>query len=252
MTGPVLELKNVNKSFGALQVTRDVSLSLMAGARHALIGPNGAGKTTLVHQITGHLMPSSGTILLGDADITHAPPERRVKLGMARTFQINSLFNRLTLAENVGLALGARHGLDARLWGRLVEQDDVVEEGAALLADLGLLPLADRRISDLAYGQRRFVELALALALRPKVLLLDEPLAGVPSSESGMLFELLNRLPEDVAVLIIEHDMDLVFRFAKRITVLVEGRMLMEGTVQEVRTDQRVRDVYLGKAHDHG
>jgi branched-chain amino acid transport system ATP-binding protein len=249
MTSAVLELKNLNKSFGALEVTRDVSLRLAAGARHALIGPNGAGKTTLVHQITGHLKPSSGTILLGDIDITDAPPERRVKLGMARTFQINSLFPRLTIAENVGLALGARYGFDRKLSGTLSAKRAVIDEGTALLSELGLLDLAGRRVADLAYGQRRFIELALALALKPKVLLLDEPLAGVPSSESGTLFELVNRLPEDVAVLIIEHDMDVVFRFAQRITVLVEGRVLMEGSVQEVRADRRVRDVYLGGAH---
>ncbi len=246
-----LELQGLCKQFGQLKVTQDVSLTLEKGVRHALIGPNGAGKSTLVHQITGLIPPSRGRVLLNGADITDLSPEKRVKLGLARTFQINSLFNRLTVAENIGLAISAREGRDGRLFSSITQSPELMDEAAALLHSLGLLDLADRVISDLAYGQRRLIEIALALALKPSVLLLDEPVAGVPSTEGARLFDLLERLPQDVAVLVIEHDMDLVFRFAQRITVLVEGAVLVEGSVKEVRADPRVRAVYLGERH-HG
>ncbi|MFA7625076.1 MAG: ABC transporter ATP-binding protein [Pusillimonas sp.] len=246
-----LELQGLCKQFGQLKVTQDVSLTLEKGVRHALIGPNGAGKSTLVHQITGLISPSRGRVLLNGADITDLSPEKRVKLGLARTFQINSLFNRLTVAENIGLAISAREGRDGRLFSSITQSPELMDEAAALLHSLGLLDLADRVISDLAYGQRRLIEIALALALKPSVLLLDEPVAGVPSTEGARLFDLLERLPQDVAVLVIEHDMDLVFRFAQRITVLVEGAVLVEGSVKEVRADPRVRAVYLGERH-HG
>lgn len=246
-----LELQGLSKQFGQLKVTQNVDLRLEKGVRHALIGPNGAGKSTLVHQITGLLEPSKGRVLLNGADITGVSPEKRVKLGLARTFQINSLFNRLTVAENMGLALSAREGRDGRLFSSITQSPAIMEEAAELLRSLGLLDLADKVISDLAYGQRRLIEIALALALKPSVLLLDEPVAGVPSTEGARLFDLLERLPQDVAVLVIEHDMDLVFRFAQRITVLVEGAVLVEGTVKEVRSDPRVRVVYLGERH-HG
>ncbi|HET9822046.1 MAG TPA: ABC transporter ATP-binding protein [Burkholderiaceae bacterium] len=248
---PALELVGLSKRFGALAVTQDVHLSLPPGARHALIGPNGAGKSTLVNQITGVLAPDGGTVRVGGVDVTRLAPERRVKLGLARTFQINSLFLRLTVAEHVALALAARAGLDARLGAPLGARQALVDEAAERLGALGLLGLAARPVAELAYGQRRQVEIALALALDPKVLLLDEPVAGVPSAEGHALFDLLERLPEQVAVLVIEHDMGLVFRFARRITVLVEGAVLLEGSVDEVRRDERVRDVYLGKRH-HG
>lgn len=246
-----LELQGLSKQFGQLKVTQNVDLRLEKGVRHALIGPNGAGKSTLVHQITGLLEPSKGRVLLNGADITGLSPEKRVKLGLARTFQINSLFNRLTVAENMGLALSAREGRDGRLFSSITQSPALMEEAAELLRSLGLLDLADKVISDLAYGQRRLIEIALALALKPSVLLLDEPVAGVPSTEGARLFDLLERLPQEVAVLVIEHDMDLVFRFAQRITVLVEGAVLVEGTVKEVRSDPRVRAVYLGERH-HG
>ena len=246
-----LELQGLCKQFGQLKVTQDVSLTLEKGVRHALIGPNGAGKSTLVHQITGLISPSRGRVLLNGTDITDLSPEKRVKRGLARTFQINSLFNRLTVAENIGLAISAREGRDGRLFSSITQSPELMDEAAALLHSLGLLDLADRVISDLAYGQRRLIEIALALALKPSVLLLDEPVAGVPSTAGARLFDLLERLPQDVAVLVIEHDMDLVFRFAQRITVLVEGAVLVEGTVKEVRADPRVRAVYLGERH-HG
>jgi branched-chain amino acid transport system ATP-binding protein len=245
-----LELQGLCKQFGQLKVTQDVNLKLEKGVRHALIGPNGAGKSTLVHQITGLLKPSRGKVLLNGQDITGLAPEKRVKLGLARTFQINSLFNRLTVAENIGLALTARENRDGRLFSNITTSPDLMDEAAELLRSLGLLDLAGKVISDLAYGQRRLIEIALALALKPAVLLLDEPVAGVPSTEGHRLFDLLERLPQDVATLVIEHDMDLVFRFAQRITVLVEGAVLVEGSVKEVRNDPRVRAVYLGERHN--
>ena len=248
---PALELRGLSKRYGALAVTRDVSLALPIGARHALIGPNGAGKSTLVNLITGVVPPGAGTVLIAGTDISRLAPEQRVKRGLARTFQINSLFMPLTVAENIGLALAAREGLDGRLGAPLAARTALVDEAAAGLRALGLLTLAQRTVRELAYGQRRQVEIALALALRPQVLLLDEPVAGVPSTEGRALFDLLERLPENVAVMVIEHDMGLVFRFARRITVMVEGAVLMEGSVDEVRSDPRVRDVYLGKRH-HG
>jgi branched-chain amino acid transport system ATP-binding protein len=248
---PALELRGLSKRYGALAVTRDVSLALPIGARHALIGPNGAGKSTLVNLITGVVPPGAGTVLIAGTDISRLAPEQRVKRGLARTFQINSLFMPLTVAENIGLALAAREGLDGRLGAPLAARTALVDEAAAGLRALGLLTLAQRTVRELAYGQRRQVEIALALALRPQVLLLDEPVAGVPSTEGRALFDLLERLPENVAVMVIEHDMGLVFRFARRITVMVEGAVLVEGSVDEVRSDPRVRDVYLGKRH-HG
>jgi len=246
-SGAALEISGLYKNFGALKVTQDVSLALQPGARHALIGPNGAGKTTLVNQITGVIKPDKGTIRLFGNDITGATPERRVALGVVRTFQIISLFLRLTVAENIGLAIAASLKLDAKPWGSLRDDDRVVEGVAELLDRLGLTSVARRKVSELGYGQRRLVEIALALALKPKVLLLDEPAAGVSSRDLGLLLEILSRLPKEIAVLVIEHDMSLVFRFAQRITVLVGGAKLVEGTVDEVRNNQQVRDVYLGR-----
>ncbi len=251
MSMPALELRGLKKRFGALAVTQDVHLALAEGARHALIGPNGAGKSTLVNQITGVLQPDAGQVIVAGEDVSRLSPEQRVKRGLARTFQINSLFLPLTVAENVALALAARAGLDARIGAPLATRRTLVDEAAERLHALGLLSMAARPVRELAYGQRRQVEIALALALDPKVLLLDEPVAGVPQAEGRALFDLLERLPERVAVLVIEHDMALVFRFARRITVLVEGAVLLEGSVDQIRSDPRVRDVYLGKRH-HG
>jgi branched-chain amino acid transport system ATP-binding protein len=246
MSPPALAIDGISKNFGGLQVSRNVSLTLEVGARHALIGPNGAGKTTLVHMVSGLLQPSSGSIRLAGADITHLAPERRVGLGLARTFQISSLFPSLTVAENVGLAFEARFGLDHRLWGSLRRRTEILDEAAALLHRVGLLDLAPKCVADLPYGQRRLVEIALVLALEPKTLLLDEPAAGLAASDRGALLDLLLRMPESLSILVIEHDMSLVFRMAQRITVLVEGKVLTEGSVAEIRADPRVRDVYLG------
>jgi branched-chain amino acid transport system ATP-binding protein len=251
MTAPALQVEGLHKNFGGIYVTRNVDLQLPVGARHALIGPNGAGKTTLVNQLTGTIKPAAGIVRLFGDDITTMSPERRVELGLVRTFQINSLFMNLTAAENVGLAVLASKGLDAKPWGRIRFNPEVVDRVAELLAAVRLLDLASARIRDLSYGHRRLVEIALALALQPKVLLLDEPAAGVPARDVGVLLQILSELPEDLAVLLIEHDMNVVFRFARSISVLVEGAVLTEGTVEQVRADERVHQVYLGR-RGHG
>jgi len=244
-----LEIRNLKKAFGGLEVTRDVSLTVAAGARHALIGPNGAGKSTLVNLITGVLKPSGGEILLGGSGIGNLSQAERVKRGLARTFQINSLFPTMTVAENVALAMVAHDGADARVLGNISRDPALAARIEEHLLRLNLSDTADRPVSNLSYGQQRIVEVALALALRPNVLLLDEPAAGLAAKDVEMLLDLLKGLPDTVSVLIIEHDMDLVFRFAQTITVLVDGRVLLTGTPEEVRKDQRVRDVYLGRRH---
>jgi branched-chain amino acid transport system ATP-binding protein len=244
-----LETRGLCKRFGAIQVTSNVDLKISHGARHALIGPNGAGKTTLVNLCTGMFKPSSGAILLNGNDITAVSPQRRVGGGLVRTFQINTLFSQLTVAENLAIPVAQRLGRSWRPWG-LTDRDRAVTDAVVrLLDDLKLLPLAAKKIADLAYGQRRLVEIAIALALEPQVLLLDEPAAGIPNGESGMILDLLERLPQQMSIVFIEHDMNLVFRFARTISVLVEGAVLVEGTVAEIRGDQRVRDVYLGRRH---
>src|SRR5262245_27927683 len=232
---PVLRLDNINKSFGALWVSRNVNLSLAPGARQALIGPNGAGKTTLAHLISGVVRPTSGHIFLGNQDITRVSVERRVGLGLVRTFQISSLFPKLTVAENVALGVSARLERDWKFWGEMRNQQDILLETERILGVTGLAAAAGAEVTKLAYGQRRLVEVALALALNPKILVLDEPAAGLSSAEREVLFNVLIELPKDLAVLIIEHDMGLVFRLANKITVLVEGAVLTEGTVEEVR-----------------
>ena len=251
MSTPALEIDHVSKSFGALRVAREVSLALAPGARHALIGPNGAGKTTLVNLVTGLLSPSGGAIRLDGHDVTGLAPERRVALGLARTFQISSLFPKLTVAENVALALEARLGEDRKIIGRLRARTEIVDGAGECLDSLGLLGIARKRIADLPYGQRRLVEIALVLALEPKTLLLDEPAAGLASADRHAVLDLLLRLPSSLTVLVIEHDMSLVFRLAERITVLVEGEVLVEGPPAEIRANPEVRDVYLGK-RSHG
>ncbi len=249
MAEELLSVSKLCKFFGVLQVTRSVDLTLHAGARHALIGPNGAGKTTLIHLMTGVLKPSSGTIRLFGDDITNLPAEARVRRGLVRTFQINSLFNQMTVAQNIALAAIARQRRDANPLLAVSDARSVAVDVERSLATLELSDLADIRIENLAYGQRRLVEIALALTLKPSVLLLDEPAAGITRQDSERLLKMLGRLPDDIAVLLIEHDMDLVFRFSKEITVLMEGGVLVRGDVQSLRSDPRVRDVYLGRRH---
>jgi branched-chain amino acid transport system ATP-binding protein len=244
--GAALETTGLCLSFGALAVASDIDFRLERGARHALIGPNGAGKTSFVNLATGMLTPSAGTIRLDGADITRLPPAARVKRGLARTFQINALFRRLDVLENVTLAIAERDGVAGGLWRPAGRHRRIIDEAYALLETLGLEGDALRPVNALAYGRQRLVEIAVALGLAPKVLLLDEPAAGVPSGESGIIVEVVERLPSDISVLIIEHDMDLVFRLAKTITVLVQGRILVEGPPDRIAADARVREVYLG------
>jgi branched-chain amino acid transport system ATP-binding protein len=244
-----LETRKLCKSFGALTVADNIDFRLEPGARHALIGPNGAGKTTFVNMLMGALAPSSGEILLGGEPITHTKQYARVRRGLVRTFQVTTLFRNLPVLDNVSLGIAEREGTATRLWRPASVHKEIIEESKELLGALGLADDAATRVADLPYGKQRLVEIAIALGLRPKVLLLDEPAAGVPSHEAERILSNLERLPSDIAILIIEHDMDLVFRFARRITVLVQGVVLVEGPPEEIASDKRVHDVYLGEAH---
>ncbi len=248
---PALEMRRLTKSFGGLVVTNNVSLSLAPGERHALIGPNGAGKTTLVNLLTGVLAPSSGEILLHGEHITEKRPYLRARLGLARTFQVNQLFPLLTPLEAVVMAILQRRGIATRWWSGLTRDRAVLDEAWALLERLGLGDCRHEPTRELPYGRQRLLEIALALALQPRVLLLDEPAAGVSETEGRDLFTTLAALPPEVTVLLIDHDMDLVFRFAERITVLVGGAVLVQGPPQQIAADPRVREVYLG-AESHG
>jgi branched-chain amino acid transport system ATP-binding protein len=244
----VLETRQLCKSFGALTVADSIDFALEAGARHALIGPNGAGKTTFVNMLSGAIQPSSGRILLAGEEITRTSQAARVRKGLGRTFQITTLFRSLPVLDNVALAIAEREGVARRMWRPATRYSQIKEECMSLLATLGIAEDAATPAQDLPYGRQRLVEIAIALALKPKVLLLDEPAAGVPSHDSQLILRQLENLSSDIAVLIIEHDMDLVFRFASRITVLVQGQVLVEGTPEEIAVDPRVRSVYLGEA----
>jgi ABC-type branched-subunit amino acid transport system ATPase component len=252
MTAAVLETKKLNKSFGALAVARDIDFALTIGARHALIGPNGAGKTTFVNLLSGALAPSSGRIYLKGEDVTSVPQAARVKRGIARTFQINRLFRGLTVLENVYMAVSERMGVAIDMARPAGTREPVLAESWRLMAMLQLDRVAETRIAELPYGRQRLVEIAIALGLDPKVLLLDEPAAGVPSAESHLILDAVASLPPEIAVLIIEHDMDVVFRFAREITVLVAGAVLAHGAPGAIADDPRVREVYLGGGHRHG
>jgi len=245
---PALETRGLCKSFGALEVARSIDFRLAVGARHALIGPNGAGKTTFVNLLTGLERPSSGQVLLGGDDVTRLAQAKRVKRGIARTFQINQLFRGLSVFDNVCIAVAERFGVGGGLLKPAGRRADVIGEASRLLALLRLEADAGRRVAELPYGRQRLVEIALALGLEPRVLLLDEPAAGIPSAESHILLDAIAALPREIAVLIIEHDMDLVFRFAERITVLVAGAVFAEGTPAEIAKNADVRAVYLGAA----
>jgi branched-chain amino acid transport system ATP-binding protein len=247
MSAPVLETRGLCKNFGALPVANRIDFRLEPGARHALIGPNGAGKTSFVNLVTGALTPSAGRIMLDGLDITRLPQAARVKRGLARTFQITALFRRLSVLENVTLAVCEREGIAGNLLRPAGRHRPAIEEAFALLENLGLGDDALSPVDTVAYGRQRLTEIAVALGLSPKVLLLDEPAAGVPSGESSIIIEMIERLPRDLALLIIEHDMDLVFRLARQITVLVQGSVLVEGPPGAIAADSRVRRVYLGE-----
>jgi ABC-type branched-subunit amino acid transport system ATPase component len=245
-----LETIGLEKQFGALKVTRDLSLKIAKGARHALIGPNGAGKTTVINLLTGVLKPDAGRILLEGNDITSLPVHVRVLRGLSRTFQINQLYADLTPLETIGLAVSERLGRGGDWWRQMGTRDDVNTEIAETLTRFHLLDVMNEMTARLPYGKQRLLEIALAIAAKPRVLLLDEPAAGVPESERHDILAVVADLPRDVTVLLIEHDMDLVFSFADRISVLVGGALLVEGAPDEVARDARVKAVYLGEAAD--
>ena len=247
MTEAALETRDLSKSFGALRVASSIDFRLeKRRAACALIGPNGAGKTSFVNLLTGALQPSGGTIYLGGADITHLAQSARVKHGLARTFQINTLFRKLCALENVTLAIAEREGIASTLLRPARSYRAIIEEAFDLLESLGLADVALQPVGALAYGRQRLVEIAVALGLAPRVLLLDEPAAGIPSGESGVILSMLERLPAEISILIIEHGMDLVFRLATTVTVLVQGSILVEGSPEAIADDPRVREVYLG------
>jgi branched-chain amino acid transport system ATP-binding protein len=252
VTATALETVGLSRSFGGVRAADRVSLRLERGSRHALIGPNGAGKTTLVNLLTGVLRPSAGRILLDGEDIAGLRPDRRVARGLARTFQVNQLFPAMTPLQTVALAVSRRLGEDRRWWQSLGSRGAVADEAAEILDRFGLADAMGETVSGLPYGRQRLLEIALAIACRPRVLLLDEPAAGVPEAERGEILAGVAALPGDVTVLLIEHDMDIVFRFASRISVLVAGALLTEGTPAEVADDPRVRAVYIGEAAVHG
>lgn len=242
-----LQTRNLIKRFGGFVATGNVSLQVATGSRHALIGPNGAGKTTLINLLTGFLAPSSGQVFLEGRDVTSLPQHERVKLGVARTFQINRLFADMTVLESVLLTINERCGMGAHWWRPVGLHVAALEEAAQLLVQLRLGDMANERVRNLAYGKQRLVEIALALATRPRVLLLDEPAAGVPTRESRELLLTLTQLPREVTVVLIEHDMDLVFRFADRISVLVGGTILADDVPDRIAGNPQVRQIYLGE-----
>ncbi|MDP2164895.1 MAG: ABC transporter ATP-binding protein [Burkholderiaceae bacterium] len=245
-SGPLLDVRQLHKSFGGLHVTRDVSFALHPGNRVGLIGPNGAGKTTLINLITGMLAPSQGSVWLKGEDVSHLPQPKRVQRGLARTFQITQLALDLPIYRQVELAIHQREGSVNRMFRALDGFRAVRDEAAQILHTLRMDSLSRRCPVELAYGEQRLVEIALAMALKPQVLLLDEPMAGVPSGERQVVLDALDTLPSDLAILMIEHDMDLVFNFADRMLVLAEGALLAEGTPQEIRRHPAVRTAYLG------
>ena len=252
MNDIVLSCDGLVKRFGGITATDHVSLQIPRGARHALIGPNGAGKTTLINLLTGVLVPTEGRIRLRGEDISHLPPHQRVRRGLVRTFQINQLFEGLTPLQTLAMTVSQNLGQGGQWWQVLGRSAEVTNRCEQLLAQFHLTEVMNQHTYELAYGKRRLLEMAIALACEPRVLLLDEPVAGVPAGEREELLQTVAALPADVSVLLIEHDMDMVFSFATRMTVLVNGAVLTEGTPADIAADPRVREVYLGHGDSHG
>ncbi len=252
MSDIVLSCEGLVKRFGGITATDQVSLHIPRGARHALIGPNGAGKTTLINLLTGVLAPTEGRIRLLSEDISHLAPHQRVRRGLVRTFQINQLFEGLTPLQTLAMTVSQHLGQGGQWWPALGHSADVTQRCEQLLAQFHLTEVMNKHTRELAYGKRRLLEMAIALACQPRVLLLDEPVAGVPAGEREELLQTVAALPADVSVVLIEHDMDLVFSFAHSMTVLVQGAVLTQGTPAEIAADPRVREVYLGHGDSHG
>jgi branched-chain amino acid transport system ATP-binding protein len=246
MTGPALEVIGLRKAFGGLAVTQDVSLVVQPGERRLIIGPNGAGKTTLFNQISGDLRPNSGQIKLLGTDVTRQPPYKRAQRGLSRTYQITTLFTGDTIEHNVSLGLLGLRPTRWQMWWPMSHYPGIVAEAHRALDAVGLLQLANRPISDIAYGERRRVELALALAQRPRVLLLDEPLAGLSNAERSTVKTLIAAIPRETTVVMIEHDMDTALDLAETVTLLNYGRVIVDGARDAVIADERTREVYLG------
>jgi len=246
MTEPALEVLNLKKAFGGLAVTQDVSLIVQPGERRLIIGPNGAGKTTLFNQISGDLRPNSGQIKLFGTDITRLPPYKRAHRGLSRTYQIITLFADDTIEHNVSLGLLGLRPSRWQMWWPMSQYRDIATEARRALDAVGLLELAGHPVSDIAYGERRRVELAVALAQRPRVLLLDEPLAGLSNAERSTVKALIASIPRETTVVMIEHDMDTALDLAETVTLLNYGRVIVDGERDAVIADERTREVYLG------
>lgn len=244
---PKLEIRKLCKSFGALAATQGASLSIQPGELHALIGPNGAGKTTLISQLSGEIMPDSGQVLFDGRDITRLPAFRRAAVGLARSFQISQLYPEFTVEDNVAMAVQAHSSKRYSLWRNARKDPELREPARAALARVGLQGRAAIRVADLAHGEKRQLELAIALSLKASMLLLDEPMAGLGAEESLRMKDILMGLKGHYAMLLVEHDMDIVFALADRVTVLVYGKPIFTGTPAEVREHEEVRNAYLGR-----
>ena len=244
---PVLSVRGLSKNFGALAVVQGVDLDLEKGARVGLIGPNGAGKTTLVNLLTGMIRADAGSILLDGVDIRHMRPEVRVRRGLARTHQINTLLVENTARENVAVAVAERDGIAWRALRFGARWRACLEEADARLSEMGISEAADRQVSELAYGQQRLLEIAIALSIKPRVLMLDEPAAGVPSTETHVIHDVLDHLPPDIAILIIEHDMDVAFQLAHKMIVFHLGEIIARGIPEEIKLNSKVKEIYLGE-----
>ena len=251
----VLSTRALTKRFGPVVVADDIDFELYAGERRALVGPNGAGKTSFVGLVSGTIRPDAGEVHLAGHDVTRLRKDRRVKAGLVRTFQITSLFNNLTVQQNLYLPISERTGTSSAMWSPASAESAIVDEIGDILARLGLLEDRDRTITELPYGKRRILEIGIALSLRPKVLILDEPAAGLRAEDVARMLDVIGRLPADMAMIMVEHDMQVVKRFASRVTVLVRGAVLMTGSPADVMAAEAVRSVYLGRtghARFHG